>query len=334
MKYLPLIWAGVWRRPVRTALTMISVISAFVLFGVLQGFTSGLDSLVSAAQADLLVTQSQVSDIDPLPVAMTADIGRAPGVKLVAKVLYFGGQFRSPHEFMGGLAIVPDELRALDDQLKITPEQWAALKARRTGALISADRATQYGIKVGDRIPLTPNFWTNRDGTNVWPVDVVGIYPPVKDDPLAGGALVNYDYVDQARAKGAGTVEPAGRARRRPAPGQPDRRRHRPAVGQLRPPDPHLQRAAAGAGIGQLARPGRAGGADDRQRGVLRAAVLGRRGDDPVGPRAHRRVRHAEDAGLHRPGAVRADPDRDADPLRSGGQHRPGRLARSSTRWS
>ena len=206
MKYLPLIWAGVWRRPVRTALTMISVISAFVLFGVLQGFTSGLDTLVSAAQADLLVTQSQVSDIDPLPVAMAADIGRVPGVKLVAKVLYFGGQFRSPHEFMGGIAIVPDELRALDDQLRITPEQWAALKAKRTGALISADRATQYNIKVGDRISLTPNFWTNRDGTNVWPVDVVGIYPPVKDDPLAGGALVNYDYVDQARSKGASTV--------------------------------------------------------------------------------------------------------------------------------
>ena len=206
MKFLPLLWAGLWRRPVRTTLTLVSIVSAFVLFGVLQGFTAGLDSLVSAAQADVLVTQSQVSDIDPLPVAMAKDIGRVPGVKVVAKLLYMGGPFRSSHEFIPGIAIDPDEIRALDDRLKVTPDQWAALKARRTGALMSADRAKLFDLKVGDRISLTPNLWANRDGSNVWPVDIVGIYPALTDDPIAGGALLNYDYVDQGRAKGAGTV--------------------------------------------------------------------------------------------------------------------------------
>lgn len=206
MRFLPLVWAGLWRRPARTALTMISVISAFVLFGVLQGFTAGLGKLVSAAQADLLFTQSQVSDIDPLPVAIAADIGHVPGVKLVAKDLYMGGPFRGSRDFMPGDAVVPDELRALDDQLKVTPEQWAALKAKRTGALVSADRAKLFDLKVGDRIPLAPNFWANRDGSHVWQVDIVGVYPGDPNDPLGGGAIVNYDYVDQARATGAGTV--------------------------------------------------------------------------------------------------------------------------------
>ncbi len=208
MKFLPLIWAGLWRRPARTALTMISVISAFVLFGVLQGFTSGLDRLVSDAHADRLVTQSQVSNIDPLPVAMAGDISRVPGVRLVAKVLYFGGPFRRPSEFIGALAMDPDELRGIDDQLKVTPVEWAALKARRTGALISTEDAKLYDIKVGDRIPLKPQFWSNKDGTHLFPVDIVGLYEADPNDPMVGsGVVLNYDYVDQLRAPpGAGTV--------------------------------------------------------------------------------------------------------------------------------
>ena len=40
MKYLPLIWAGLWRKRVRTVLTLLCVVVAFVLFGMLHGFTA------------------------------------------------------------------------------------------------------------------------------------------------------------------------------------------------------------------------------------------------------------------------------------------------------
>ena len=36
MKYLPLVWAGLWRKPVRSILTLLSVVVAFVLFGALH----------------------------------------------------------------------------------------------------------------------------------------------------------------------------------------------------------------------------------------------------------------------------------------------------------
>jgi putative ABC transport system permease protein len=207
MKFLPLVWAGLWRRPGRTALTMISVISAFVLFGVLQGFTAGLDKLVTNAHADVLVTQSQVSNIDPLPVAMAPDIGRLPGVKVVAKILFFGGPYRGPNDFIPAIAADPDEARALDDQLQVTPAQWAALKATRSGALVSSDFARLHGMKVGDRVPLKPNFWTNKDGQHLWPIDIVGVYPEDPRDNLFGQAvIINYDYVDQSRGANPGTV--------------------------------------------------------------------------------------------------------------------------------
>jgi putative ABC transport system permease protein len=186
---------------------MVSVIAAFALFGVLLGFTSGLDQLVSDAHADVLVTQSQVSDIDPLPVAMIPDIARVPGVKVVAKMLFFGGPFRgSPKDFMPALAVDPDELRGLGEQLQVTPDQWAALKAQRTGALVSTDFASLYHLKIGDRIPLNPQFWSNKDGTHLWTVDIVGIFPTTVGPVGGQGAILNYDYVDQMRLTGASTV--------------------------------------------------------------------------------------------------------------------------------
>ena len=41
MKYLPLIWSGIWRKPGRTILIFLQVTIAFALFGVLQGLRTG-----------------------------------------------------------------------------------------------------------------------------------------------------------------------------------------------------------------------------------------------------------------------------------------------------
>jgi len=47
MKYLPLLWAGVWRKPVRSILTVLSISVAFVLFGVLHGVISQFDGALN-----------------------------------------------------------------------------------------------------------------------------------------------------------------------------------------------------------------------------------------------------------------------------------------------
>ena len=54
MKYLPLVWSGIWRKPVRTALVFIQVCVAFALFGVLQGMKTGMDTAIANTPADVL----------------------------------------------------------------------------------------------------------------------------------------------------------------------------------------------------------------------------------------------------------------------------------------
>ena len=53
MKYFSLVWAGLWRKKTRTTFTMISVVIAFLLFGLLQGINQGFStSLAKLGSAD------------------------------------------------------------------------------------------------------------------------------------------------------------------------------------------------------------------------------------------------------------------------------------------
>ena len=59
MKYLALIWAGLWRKRTRTTLTLCSVAVAFVLIGVLAGVDAAFAHLLSIARLDRIFATSQ-----------------------------------------------------------------------------------------------------------------------------------------------------------------------------------------------------------------------------------------------------------------------------------
>jgi len=72
--------------------------------------------------------------------------------------------------------------------------------------LIRTHLAKKYGWTIGDRIPLQTNL-AQKSGSTNWTFDVVGTYT---DSDVGGGndtILVNYDYVDEARAMDTGTVQ-------------------------------------------------------------------------------------------------------------------------------
>ena len=72
MKYLPLVWANLKRKPLRLIFTLLSVLIAFLLFGYLAAIRVAFDSGVEVAGADRLIMIDKISLINLLPMAYEA----------------------------------------------------------------------------------------------------------------------------------------------------------------------------------------------------------------------------------------------------------------------
>ena len=207
MRFLPLIWSGIWRKPGRTILIFLQVSVAFALFGVLQGLKTGVELAVAAARADLLIVHSRLSFLaEPLPLSFDEQIKSVPGVKLVLPVEIFRANYQNPTQRLGVVAIRPDANWQDAFTYSIPSDALAAFQKSRTAALVKIDLAKKYGWRLGDRIPLKSQT-AQMNGSTDWAFDVVGMFT---DSDLGGGGdiiVVNFTYVDEARAVGKGTVQ-------------------------------------------------------------------------------------------------------------------------------
>jgi putative ABC transport system permease protein len=206
MKFLPLIWSGIWRKPGRSVLIFLQVCVAFALFGVLQGLKTGIDQLIGQTRADVLLVHGNLALFDPLPLALLERIKSIPGVEVVVPVELFVATYQTPDQKVGVVAVRPDGDWVAAFTFTIAPEYVAAFRRTRTAAIILEGLAKKYGWKVGDHIPLKSNT-AQKTGSTDWAFDVVGTYT---DSDLGGGGntlLIHYDYFDEARLADKGTVK-------------------------------------------------------------------------------------------------------------------------------
>jgi putative ABC transport system permease protein len=130
-----------------------------------------------------------------------------PGVRAVTHWSYFGGFYQSAQNSLPVFAVDAATQFTVYPKIKIPKEQIEALQRTRTGAVIGTDIAAKHGWKIGDKIPLGTSIWTKKDGSDTYPVDVVGIMDISAYDAGSFPAFyINYDYLDEARAFGRGTV--------------------------------------------------------------------------------------------------------------------------------
>jgi len=201
MKYLPLIWAGLWRKPLRTLFTFLSIVVAFVLFGVLQGVDAGLAHVRDLQRLDRLFTLSRFGT--PLPISYGARIETVPGVTRVAPTYGISGYWQDQKN---SLHIVFADARWFStvSGIDLTQRRIEELERTRTGAFISTACAEKYGWKIGDKISLMTAH-SRKDGSKVWTFDVLAVF---SQDGHDGDRFIiaNYAYVDAARADDEGTV--------------------------------------------------------------------------------------------------------------------------------
>ena len=206
MKYLPLVWAGLWRKRTRTLFTLLSIMIAFLLFGMLQGTNAAFSRGVEGANVNRLVTVSRISFTESLPYADLAQIEALPGVDHVAFASWFGAYYQDPKQFVFSFPVDAERYFNLFPEFKLPKEQLDALVHTKSGAIIGTQLAEKYGWKIGDRVPLHSTIWTKPDGTSDWNFDIVGIYDDPDDHSQAAAFLFNHDYFDEGRSFSKGTV--------------------------------------------------------------------------------------------------------------------------------
>ncbi|HVI53448.1 MAG TPA: ABC transporter permease [Luteibacter sp.] len=179
MKYMHLIWAALFRRKSRTFLTLVSILAAFLLFGMLDATRAAFDSGDSVIGVDRLITTSRYSIIQSLPASLQTRMEAIPGVKSVGYANWFGGIYQDPKNFVLSFA-VSDNYLDIYHEMELPAEQRKAYDTTRTGAIVGAALAKRFGWKVGDKIPLQSTIFPQRNGDKTWPFDIVGIYTPAK----------------------------------------------------------------------------------------------------------------------------------------------------------
>ncbi|KLD69559.1 ABC transporter permease [Xanthomonas pisi] len=199
MKYFSLVWAQLFRSKTRTLLTLLSVVAAFLLFGMLDSVRVAFNSGGSVSGVDRLVVASRLSITQSLPIRLEAQVRSVPGVRDVTSAMWFGGIYRDPKNFFANFSVAPNFFD-IYSEYALPKDQLKAFQTTRTGAVVGETLAKEFGWKIGDTIPLQATIFP-RGGSNDWPLQLVGIFR-VKDRTVAANQerqlMMNWKYFDES----------------------------------------------------------------------------------------------------------------------------------------
>ncbi len=208
MKYLGLIIASLWRKPLRTSLTAASLLIAFLLFGLLEPVAQMFEGGMEVSGESRLYVSPRHSISDMLPVRYHQQVQQIGGVDVAAHQTWFGGVYIDATESSSFTrwAVSAREFMQINSQLVLPQSQLDAFISTRTGAIVGRSIAQRYNMKIGDKIPVMADIWHNQDGSQ-WEFDLVGIYDGVEGETVNTARLfINYAFFDEYRIVGKGLV--------------------------------------------------------------------------------------------------------------------------------
>ena len=228
MKFLPFVLKHLRRNWVRTSSTVVAMAVCIFLLCTLRSVLAEVDGMLAASSATRLVTRHSVSLTFNLPVAYESRIQSVPGVKRVAKTIWFGGSLPAKKEgkadegsggedptmdwsnFFNNMAVDADNFFAIYPELTISADQWRSFKETRQGCVIGSKLAKKYNWKVGDKFFLESFIPPYRRRSGPFEFVVSGIY----DADLAkypgtdiSTMYFHYEYVKEGTGReiGVGT---------------------------------------------------------------------------------------------------------------------------------
>ncbi len=203
MKYFPLVWAALWRKPTEAILVWLAVVVTFTLFGLMVGLHTTYDRIIASARLDRLYVNARFASISPtgvlLPLAVREQIARVDGVSAVSADHAVVGYYQDRHR-RTAVQAVDENMRNAWPELPLSAAQWDRLIATPSGIFMSRQRAATLGLKVGDTLPLISPNETRADGGRTWEFQLLGFMPVMPGHEFL--ILGNLNYVDNSLPPG------------------------------------------------------------------------------------------------------------------------------------
>ncbi|SFU87463.1 ABC transporter permease [Pseudoduganella namucuonensis] len=196
MQLLKLIARNPLRHKLRTALTVLGLVVATLSFGLLQTVVHAWYAGAEGASATTLVTRNATSLVFPLPLAYQARIRAVEGVSGVGYANWFGGVYKDPKNFFAQFAISGASYLDIYPDYLLGEAERAAFLRDRKGAIVGRKLADQYGLKVGDALPLRGTIYPGQ-----WEFVVRGIYEGRRPDTNTATMFFHWDYVNEGLRK-------------------------------------------------------------------------------------------------------------------------------------
>jgi len=207
-----LLLLNLFRKPLRTFLTVFGVSVALFLFCFLEAVLEAFNAGVNMADASRLVVQHKESLSFQLPLAYKSLILQTEGVTHSAGAVWFGGLSQEPgpdgkknEEFFPQFAMDLASYLPMYPEIKIPRDQLENLMKDQAGCVMGSKIAERLNKKVGDKLTLRCTIWAQPKG-ELWDFNVDAIYTsasPTFDQTMM---FFHYKYFDEARIFGKGGV--------------------------------------------------------------------------------------------------------------------------------
>ncbi|WNZ56413.1 FtsX-like permease family protein [Microbulbifer sp. MKSA007] len=197
-----LVFKNMTRKPLRLFLTCFAIFIAFLIFGAVTSLKSALNSSVELSADNRLVVFNRINFTQSLPIAYVQKVAAVEGVKHVTHLNWFGGYFQEPSRQVVSMAVDPESYLKVYEEIVIPEEQKQAWFNNRQGALVGEKLAQIYGWKVGDRIPLSSNIFSHKEGGYTWEFVISGIFKGDTEQYDTRQLLFHYKYFMETQTFG------------------------------------------------------------------------------------------------------------------------------------
>lgn len=202
MKDLFLVFKNLTRKPLRLFLTMFATFVAFLIYGTLTTFQVAIDSGVELSADDRLIVVNKINFTQPLPISYVNRVQALPNITGITHLNWFGGYFQDPQNFIVMFAVDEGTFLGVYNEIVMPDEQREAWMQNRQGLIAGEAIAERFGWKVGDRIPVNSNIFSQADGSSAWDFDVVGIYTGTDAQTDTNSVYFHYDYFNETQTFG------------------------------------------------------------------------------------------------------------------------------------